>query len=112
LIAGEAACGLLPVMALPNQRPAGSQPDLVAFGQAFQRARQARGLSQRRLEQLSFVPQSTISRLENGKLPSVRAIQLARLVAVLGRVTIERADIGRDRSWTSWATIDPGQDEA
>jgi transcriptional regulator with XRE-family HTH domain len=65
---------------------------LIAFGRAFLRARRARGLSQRRLEALSSVPQSTISRLENGKMPSVRASHLARLVAVLGSVTIDARD--------------------
>ena len=64
-------------------------PSLDAIGIAFRRARAARGLTQRQLAERSSVPQSTISRLENGKMPSVRASHLTRLVTVLGRVVIE-----------------------
>ena len=76
--------------------PEGPAPDvelyLLAVGRAFFRARQKAGLSQRRLEALSFVPRSTISRLENGRMPSVRVSHLARLVRVLGRIAIDTAD--------------------
>ncbi len=64
-------------------------PSLDAIGIAFRRARAAQRLSQRQLEGMSGVPQSTISRLENGRMPSVRASRLARLVKVLGRVVID-----------------------
>lgn len=65
------------------------EPSLDAIGMGFRRARAARGLTQRELAERSSVPQSTISRLENGRMPSVRASHLARLVTVLGRVVIE-----------------------
>lgn len=62
---------------------------LVVIGRAFLRARRAHQLSQRGLAALSGVPQSTISRLETGRRPSIRVVHLARLVAVVGRVTID-----------------------
>ena len=62
---------------------------LVAIGRGFLRARRSRYLSQRALAGLSSVPQSTISRLENGRRSSIRVGQLARLVAVLGHVAID-----------------------
>jgi transcriptional regulator with XRE-family HTH domain len=80
-------------MAVPLEGgPTDLESDLRSIGRGFLAARRRRGLTQRGLEGMSCVPQSTISRLENGKMASVRVSHLARLVHVLGRVTIEPLD--------------------
>ncbi len=81
------------VMAVPLEGgPTDVDADLRSIGRGMLAARRRRGLTQRQLEDMSCVPQSTISRLENGKMPSVRLSHLARLVHVLGRVTIDPHD--------------------
>jgi transcriptional regulator with XRE-family HTH domain len=57
---------------------------LVAIGRTAMLARLGHGLSQRRLEGMTGVDQTTICRLENGKAPGLRLDKLARIIAVLG----------------------------
>ena len=54
------------------------------IGTAVLRTRQRTGLSQRQLEALCGVDQTVISRLENGRLASLRWSRFADLVAALG----------------------------
>jgi transcriptional regulator with XRE-family HTH domain len=57
---------------------------LAAIGRSAMLARLGQGLSQRRLEGMIGVDQTTISRLENGLAPGLRLDKLATLIAVLG----------------------------
>jgi transcriptional regulator with XRE-family HTH domain len=57
--------------------------DLRHLGIILKAARQKLGYSQRHLERLSGVDQTTISRLENGRLTSIRLLRLAALFAAL-----------------------------
>jgi transcriptional regulator with XRE-family HTH domain len=63
-------------------------PKTVAFMKAVGRqvffARVGQGLSQRHLEHLCGVDQTTISRLERGLAPGLRLERLATIMAVLG----------------------------
>jgi transcriptional regulator with XRE-family HTH domain len=63
-------------------------PRTTAFMKAVGRqvffARVAQGLSQRQLERLCGVDQTTISRLERGLAPGLRLERLATIMAVLG----------------------------
>src|SRR5215510_9750078 len=54
------------------------------IGSQLRRARLGNGWSQRRLERLSGVDQTTISRLENGQLASLRLARIADLMQALG----------------------------
>lgn len=54
---------------------------LAFIGETVRRGRRAAGLSQRRLAALAGIHQSTVSRLESGRLPCLR---LRRLAAVFG----------------------------
>ena len=54
------------------------------LGERIRRRRYQAGYSQRKLGELCGVPQSTISRLENGKLRGISLPKLGRLVAALG----------------------------
>ena len=54
------------------------------MGKTTMFARVGQGLSQRRLEALCGVDQSTICRLENGLAPGLRLDKLAKIIAVLG----------------------------
>jgi transcriptional regulator with XRE-family HTH domain len=71
-------------------------PRTTAFMKAVGRqvffARTWQGLSQRKLESLCRVDQTTISRLERGLAPGLRLERLAAIMAVLG-VTELRAKI-------------------
>lgn len=51
------------------------------FGEWLRRQRRAASLSQRKLERLSGVDQTTISRIETGQRPGVRLVVVARLLA-------------------------------
>jgi len=62
---------------------------LERIGKATMINRVGQGLSQRRLEALCGVDQSTICRLENGLAPGLRLDKLAKIIAVLG---IDRFD--------------------
>jgi transcriptional regulator with XRE-family HTH domain len=57
---------------------------LERIGKTTMLARVGQGLSQRRLEALCGVDQSTICRLENGLAPGLRLDKLAKIIAVLG----------------------------
>jgi transcriptional regulator with XRE-family HTH domain len=57
---------------------------LKMIGAAMRRQRERRGLSQRSVEGMTGVHQSTISKLENGKRFGLRWSRFARVVAVLG----------------------------
>ena len=71
------------------QRPVRYAPDnivdlgLEIIGRGVLRARIDASLTQRRLEDLSGVDQSTISRLENGNLSGLRLRRLAAIVGTL-----------------------------
>jgi transcriptional regulator with XRE-family HTH domain len=54
------------------------------IGRIVHRRRQSLGISQRQLEALCGVDQTVISRLENGRLASLRWSRFASLVAALG----------------------------
>ena len=54
------------------------------MGEQLRRARLGNGWSQRRLERESGVDQTTISRLENGRLVSLRLLRIANLMHALG----------------------------
>jgi DNA-binding Xre family transcriptional regulator len=56
---------------------------LRLLGAQVKRARYARGWTQRRLEEVSGVDQTTISRLENGRLINLRLVRLAALAGAL-----------------------------
>ena len=56
---------------------------LRLLGDQLRRARLGNGWSQRRLERMSGVDQTTISRLENGKLPSLRLARIVDLMQAL-----------------------------
>ena len=58
-------------------------------GLAILRLRVYRGLSQEKLERLSGVDQTVISRLENGRLAGLRRSRFARLVGALGGLALE-----------------------
>jgi len=62
---------------------------LRALGSVFEGMRRSRGMSQRRLAIRSGLSQSTISRLEAGKAPWLRAETLARLLAGIDQVIDE-----------------------
>lgn len=53
------------------------------IGSQLRRARLGNGWSQRRLERASGVDQTTISRLENGQLLSLRLLRIAALMQAL-----------------------------
>ena len=57
---------------------------LEMMGAAMRRQRERRGLSQRNVQGLTGVDQSTISKLENGKRFGLRWSRFARIIAVLG----------------------------
>jgi transcriptional regulator with XRE-family HTH domain len=56
---------------------------LRLLGVQLRRARLRNGWSQRRLERASGIDQTTISRLENGRLASLRLTKVARLMQAL-----------------------------
>jgi transcriptional regulator with XRE-family HTH domain len=60
--------------------------DVAAFaflGRVVRTARLSLGLTKRHLERLSGVDQTTISRLENGKLTSLRLVRVAAIFMAL-----------------------------
>ena len=56
---------------------------LQLLGAQLRRARLGNGWSQRRLERASGIDQTTISRLENGRLASLRLVRIAALMQAL-----------------------------
>ena len=56
---------------------------LRLLGAQLRRARHGRGWTQRRLERVSGVDQSTISRLENGRMASLRLVRIVALMEAL-----------------------------
>ena len=65
---------------VPGGQPPAIQRGLGLIGESFRQARHRAGLSQRHLERLSGVDQTTISKLENGRLASLRPVRLASIV--------------------------------
>lgn len=61
---------------------------LERIGAAVRHARRAQYLSQRVLGGLAGVDQGSISRIENGLAPGMRLEYLARIVAVLGPLSV------------------------
>ena len=62
----------------------GELEGLRRLGLIVRRARWDHGWSQRRLERIAHVDQTTISRLENGRLVYFSLTRFARLIGVLG----------------------------
>jgi transcriptional regulator with XRE-family HTH domain len=60
---------------------------LEIIGRAVWEARRRAGISQRQLAYLAGVHQSTISRLERGRLNGMRLQRLAAIVAVLDQLS-------------------------
>ncbi len=73
--------GAMPTARLPDDPRV--LDGLVLLGSAIRRARHELGLSQDRLEQLSGIDQSTISRLERGLAPKTPVHRLVSLGIVL-----------------------------
>ena len=65
---------------------------LRELGAAIREGRRQHGLTQMRLEALSGVDQSSISRLERGLAPGMKVSRLARILAVLPRSGLLAAD--------------------
>ena len=68
--------------------PQPSDEALERIGVGLRWARRRRGMTQRQLSMASGVPQSTISRIENGLRPTAKATTIAQLVHVLGAIQI------------------------
>ena len=68
---------------------------MVLIGAAVRRQREKRRLSQRDLERLTGVHQSTISRLETGQRCGLRWARFAKIVAALGGLDFGRS-VGED----------------
>ena len=69
----------------PKGRPLSAREvdGLRLLGSQLRLARLSNGWSQRRLERASGVDQTTISRLENGRLLSLRLLRIAALMQAL-----------------------------
>jgi transcriptional regulator with XRE-family HTH domain len=74
--------------AWPMPIPLPPDEALSRLGIGLRRARWRCGMTQRQLSTASGVPQSTISRIENGLRPTAKAATIARLVHILGAVEI------------------------
>jgi predicted transcriptional regulator len=61
---------------------------LAIIGQAIYEARRRAGLTQRRLAEICGLHQSTISRLETGRLNGIRLKKLALIVAALESLSV------------------------
>jgi ribosome-binding protein aMBF1 (putative translation factor) len=81
----------------PEPKPPQSLREL---GAAIRDGRRQHGLTQMRLEALSGVDQSSISRLERGLAPGMKVYRLARILAVLPRSGLLEAD--RRRGHDIW----------
>jgi len=70
---------------LPSGRRVRSDdlPGLQLLGRLFKDARYAVGMTQRQLERATDVDQTTISRLENGRLANMSLVKLGRIALVL-----------------------------
>jgi transcriptional regulator with XRE-family HTH domain len=75
---------LNPLMSMYYGRGREFPKELKEFGLRLQHARLAAGLSQLRLEELSGVHQTMISRVEGGKSPHVSLERIVRLEMALG----------------------------
>jgi transcriptional regulator with XRE-family HTH domain len=64
---------------------------LKCLGRALFDARRRAGYSQTQLARISGVHQSTISRVERGRLDGMRLRRLAVLIAALGGISIDLA---------------------
>jgi transcriptional regulator with XRE-family HTH domain len=84
---------------VPNVHPI-DQELLIAIGADLRRRRREAWLTQRQLESLTNVDQTTISRVENGRISTFRLHRYARLLAgVEGRFgTVERRPRRRRRA--------------
>lgn len=72
-----------------------ARPGMVLIGAALKRRRLRLGLSQTRLERMTGIDQTTISRFENGKRCGLRWWRFAVLVAVLGGLDFgELSEVG------------------
>ena len=69
---------------------------MVDIGRWIYRSRRLAGLSQRQLETSSGVDQTIISKLENGRLRTLRLIRLAAIVGALAERDRERLGTTRD----------------
>jgi transcriptional regulator with XRE-family HTH domain len=85
-----------------------AEPDrtLREIGVAIREGRRQHGLTQMRLEALSGVDQTSISRLERGLAPGMKVSRLARILAVLPRSGLLGAGATRDRDiWLGLPTV-------
>lgn len=74
----------------PEPKP--PHQSLLELGAAIREGRRQHGLTQTRLEALSGVDQSSISRLERGLAPGMKVSRLARILAVIPRSGLLPAD--------------------
>jgi transcriptional regulator with XRE-family HTH domain len=71
---------------------------LECLGRALFDARRRAGYTQSQLARISGVHQSTISRIERGKLDGMRLRRLAVLIAALGGIEID-LEAERENKW-------------
>ena len=79
-----------PARKSPEPKP--PHQTLLELGAAIREGRRQHGLTQMRLEALSGVDQTSISRLERGLAPGMKVSRLARILAVLPRSGLLAAD--------------------
>jgi predicted transcriptional regulator len=87
---------------IPRVAPV-DQDMLIEIGADLRRRRVETMLTQRQLEELTFVDQTTISRVENGKISTLRLHRYARLRAGIdGRLGEIRRQPRRRRQHYDW----------
>jgi transcriptional regulator with XRE-family HTH domain len=74
----------MPRYSNPGQFGGSTSRGMRLIGERIKRRRERARLSQRQLEAISGVDQTTISRMENGRLFGMRWTRFARLVDALG----------------------------
>ena len=84
---------------------------LELLGRVVKLRRKQRGVSQRRLEVLSGVDQTIISRLENGKLFGLRWARFARIVEALGGLDVSLS-VPEPSAWVGPTTNSPPDPDA
>ena len=83
---------------VPPRTPA-VEYGLERLGRALLDARRRSGYNQSQLARVSGVHQSTISRIERGKLDGMRLRRLAVLIAALGGISIDLAAERQNKWW-------------
>jgi hypothetical protein len=89
----------------PVRRPA--PPEVlegwVILGTLVRERRCALGWTQRELRDATGVDQSSLSRLENGRLPGLRWWRFARIVGAMGGLDPGLPHPPRPRRWQAWS---------